>query len=185
MSKNLTALVEVGIFAALAMVLSFIPDFFGWFNPSFGAIPLVFFSLRRGLSYGLLAGFIWGLLHFILGKVYYLSFEQVLLEYILAFLVMGLAGVFSEKMNTAIRDGRSSSTILYAFSGATIAITVRYIIHYIAGILFWSTYAPDGMSAEWYSFTVNGTAGGLTLLVTLIALGILVPTLPNFFLPKK
>lgn len=185
MSKNVTALIEVGLFAALAMVLSFIPDFVGWFSPSFGAIPLVFFSLRRGLSYGLLAGLIWGLLHFLLGKVYYLSLEQVLLEYILAFLVMGLAGIVSTPFKNALQDTRTSLSLFYAFAGASIAIFVRYLIHYIAGILFWSSYAPEGMSAEWYSITVNGTAGGATLFVTLLALGLIVPAFPAFFSPKK
>ncbi|VUC64594.1 putative proton-coupled thiamine transporter YuaJ [Streptococcus pseudoporcinus] len=82
MSQNLNIkyLVEAAIFAALAMVLSFIPDFFSWFSPSFGAIPLILFALRRGLKYGLLSGLIWGLLHFVLGKVYYLSMSQVLLS---------------------------------------------------------------------------------------------------------
>ena len=48
MSKNtnLRYLVEAAIFAALAMALSFIPDFFSWFSPSYGAIPVVLFSLR-------------------------------------------------------------------------------------------------------------------------------------------
>ncbi|MDV5974061.1 energy-coupled thiamine transporter ThiT, partial [Streptococcus canis] len=46
------------------------------------------------------------------------------------------------------------------------------------------SYAPKGMSAIWYSVTVNGTAGMLTLLVTLLALLIILPTQPQFFDPK-
>ncbi|MBF0818536.1 energy-coupled thiamine transporter ThiT [Streptococcus acidominimus] len=186
MSKNLTALVEVALFAALAMVLSFIPDFMGWFNPSFGAIPLVLISLRRGSKYGLLAGLIWGLLHFVLGKVYYLSFAQVVIEYILAFLAMGLAGYLAPSFQRALKEkGERTQALGLAFLAAILAVFVRYLIHYIAGVIFWSSYAPEGMSAYWYSFTVNGTAGGLTLLVVLIVLGILVPTSPRFFLPNK
>ena len=41
MSKNAVILVETALIAALAMVLSMIPDFASWFTPSFGAIPLV------------------------------------------------------------------------------------------------------------------------------------------------
>lgn len=59
-NTNVKYLIEAAIFAALAMTLSFIPDFAGWFSPSYGAIALVIFSLRRGLKYGMLAGLIWG-----------------------------------------------------------------------------------------------------------------------------
>lgn len=185
MSKNLTALVEVALFAALAMVLSFIPDFLSWFSPSYGAIPLVLISLRRGAKYGLLAGLVWGLLHFALGKVYYLSFSQVLLEYILAFLAMGLAGYFAPSFQKALKAKEQLTAVKQAFLAASLAVFVRYLIHYIAGVIFWGSYAPEGMSAYWYSFTVNGTAGGLTLFGVLLVLGILIPTSPRFFLPNR
>lgn len=112
MSKNLNALVEAAIFAALAMVLSFIPDFVNWFTPSFGAVPLVVFALRRGPKYGLLSGLLWGLMHFVLGKVYYLAFSQVLIEYILAFVSMGLAGIFHKPFQTAIRSKDTKTAII-------------------------------------------------------------------------
>ncbi len=85
--------VEGAIVAALEMALSFIPHFMGWFSPSFGAIVLVVFALRRGLYPALFSGLVWGILHFVLGKVVYLSFSQVILEYIVAFGVMGVAGL--------------------------------------------------------------------------------------------
>ena len=81
MSVKRIAWVEGAIVAALAMALSFIPHFMGWFSPSFGAIVLVVFALRRGLYPALFSGLVWGVLHFPLGKVVYLSFSQVLLEY--------------------------------------------------------------------------------------------------------
>lgn len=185
MSKHLNALVEAALFAALAMTLSLIPDFMGWFNPSFGAIPLVLISLRRGTQYGLLSGLIWGLLHFALGKVYYLSFSQVFLEYVLAFIAMGLAGCMASQFQKALKEEEQRQAMGYAFLAASLAVFVRYLIHYIAGVIFWGSYAPEGMSAYWYSFTVNGTAGVLTLLVVLVVLGILIPTNARFFLSNK
>lgn len=183
-NKQIKYLVEAAIFAALAMVLSFIPDFASWFTPSFGAIPLVLFSLRRGLKYGLLAGLIWGLLHFVLGKVYYLSMSQVLIEYIIAFITMGLAGLFSGQLKDAIEQDNSKKAISFALLGAIFAVTVRYIFHFIAGVIFWGSYAPKGMSAVWYSFTVNGTAGLLTLIFVVIAIFILMQTQKQFFAPR-
>ncbi|EFY02298.1 thiamine transporter [Streptococcus dysgalactiae subsp. dysgalactiae ATCC 27957] len=119
MSKNTNVkyLIEAAIFAALAMALSFIPDFAGWFSPSYGAIPLVIFSLRRGLKYGLLAGLIWGLLHFALGKVYYLSMSQVFIEYILAFISMGLAGIFSDSLVKTLKEQKKAFCLAYRLNG--------------------------------------------------------------------
>ncbi|ARV00803.1 TPA: energy-coupled thiamine transporter ThiT [Streptococcus pyogenes] len=183
-NTNVKYLIEAAIFAALAMALSFIPDFAGWFSPSYGAIPLVIFSLRRGLKYGLLAGLIWGLLHFALGKVYYLSMSQVFIEYILAFISMGLAGIFSDSLVKTLRQQKKPFALLIALMATILAVGVRYLWHFIAGVIFWGSYAPKGMSAIWYSFTVNGTAGLLTLLVTLLALLLILPTQPQFFDPR-
>ncbi|WP_161978881.1 energy-coupled thiamine transporter ThiT [Streptococcus sp. S784/96/1] len=183
MSQKITPLVEAAIFAALAMVLSLIPDFAEWFIPSFGAIPLVLFSLRRGAKYGVLAGLIWGLLHFPLGKVYYLSLSQVGIEYILAFSCMGLAGVMTGSLQKSLKASKKAVALTFALLGATLATLARYIWHYIAGVIFWGSYAPKGVSAEWYSFTVNGTAGILTLGFVIIVITILLNTQPKFFQP--
>ncbi|MGT2843972.1 energy-coupled thiamine transporter ThiT [Streptococcus hongkongensis] len=186
MSKNTNVryLVEAAIFAALAMSLSFIPDFFSWFSPSYGAIPLILFSLRRGLKYGLLAGLIWGLLHFALGKVYYLSLSQVFIEYIIAFISMGLAGLFSNHLKMQINSNNKVSALTIASLATVLAAFVRYFWHFVAGVIFWGSYAPKGTSAVWYSFTVNGTAGLLTAIIVLITIIILIPTQGRFFAPK-
>ena len=178
MSKNAVILVETALIAALAMVLSMIPDFASWFTPSFGAIPLVLFALRRGSKFGVLAGFLWGLLHFLLAKVYFL-------EYILAFFCMGLAGITKQPFQTALKNGNKLKALLFAILGAFIAIFTRYVCHYIAGFLFWGSYAPKGMSPFWYSFTVNGSAGLLTFLVVILILVFLVINQPQLFLPAE
>lgn len=185
MSQKVSILVEAAIFAALAMVLSFIPDFASWFTPSFGAIPLILFSLRRGAKYGILAGLIWGLLHFALGKVYYLSLSQVLIEYLLAFSCMGLAGLVTSPLQKALNAQENNSALLFSLSGASLAVLARYFFHYLAGVIFWASYAPDGMSAEWYSFTVNGTAGFLTLFFVSVSVLIILKRQTKFFQPSK
>lgn len=186
MSKNTNVkyLIEAAIFAALAMALSFIPDFAGWFSPSYGAIPLVIFSLRRGLKYGLLAGLIWGLLHFALGKVYYLSMSQVFIEYILAFISMGLAGIFSDSLVKTLRQQKKTFCLAYRLNGYYLSRWGTLPLALYCRCYFLGSYAPKGMSAIWYSFTVNGTAGLLTLLVTLLALLLILPTQPQFFDPR-
>ncbi|MEX2784305.1 energy-coupled thiamine transporter ThiT [Streptococcus sp. H49] len=184
MSSKVNALIEAAVIAALAMALSLIPDFASWFTPSFGAVPLVLFSLRRGSKYGILAGLIWGLLHFILGRVYYLSLSQVLLEYILAFASMGLAGVLAAPLQKALRQKQSQKAFSLAFAAAFLAVSVRYFWHFLAGIIFWSSYAPKGMSPFYYSLLVNGSAGIITLLFVIISVLILLTVQSRFFLPE-
>lgn len=178
-----TPLVESALVSALAMALSYIPDFVAWFSPSFGAIPLIIFSLRRGTKYGILSGLIWGLLHFLLGKTWYLSLTQVTLEYIVAFLAMGLAGLVSNRFQTALQKESKKLAILWAFLGAVIGVVTRYFCHFVAGFIFWGSYAPKGVSAVWYSFTVNGTAGALTLIFVLLAIFFILSGQKKIFLP--
>lgn len=168
MSVKRIAWVEGAIVAALAMALSFIPHFMGWFSPSFGAIVLVVFALRRGLYPALFSGLVWGILHFVLGKVVYLSFSQVILEYIVAFGVMGFAGLLHHQFQSAIRNEKQALAIFYILIASFIGVGIRYFWHFVAGFLFWGKYAPEGVSPYWYSFTVNGIAGLQTLIVTIV-----------------
>ena len=90
---SIRILAEVAIVAALAMALSFIPLQVAWFEISLGTTLIVLISLRHGTLVGLITGLIWGLLHFALGKVYFPSVPQVLIEYVLAFTFAGFAGL--------------------------------------------------------------------------------------------
>jgi len=186
-SKNsqLSTLIETALVAAFAMALSYIPDFASWFTPSFGAVPVVLFALRRGPKYGTLAGLIWGLLHFILGKVWYLALSQVIIEYIIAFISMGLAGFLSAPFQNALSKDNKGRALIYSTIGATLAVFVRYFWHYVAGFIFLGRYAPKGMSPYLYSLSVNGTAGLLTLVFVILALAIIIPTQGKLFLVKK
>ncbi|EHJ53217.1 energy-coupled thiamine transporter ThiT [Streptococcus macacae] len=185
MSKKYGVLTEVAITAALSMTLSLVPDFFSWFTPSLGALPLIIFALRRGMKYGLLAGLIWGLLHFLMAKVYYLTFSQVFIEYILAFSSMGLAGLSHRSIQKALRQNQRFTAVIWAIGGAFTATAVRYFFHYLAGFIFWGSYAPKGISPYWYSFTVNASAGLATFLLVAIVLVFLIPSQAHFFLLDK
>ena len=169
MKRNVLVWVEAAIIAALSMALSFIPDFAGWYSPSWGAIVLVIFSLRRGLTPGLAAGLLWGLLHFALGKVYFLSVEQVLIEYVIAFAVMGFAGLLYSPFQKALKAEKYTSAITLACIAAFVGVGVRYFFHYIAGVIFWSKDAPEGMGPWLYSLSVNGPAALGTFIVVVIA----------------
>jgi len=114
-----------------------------------------------------------------------LALSQVIIEYIIAFISMGLAGFLSAPFQNALSKDNKGRALIYSTIGAILAVFVRYFWHYVAGFIFWGSYAPKDMSPYWYSFTVNGTAGLLTLIFVILALAIIIPTQGKLFLVKK
>ncbi|EOH99219.1 hypothetical protein UAY_01996 [Enterococcus moraviensis ATCC BAA-383] len=176
--------IEGTIIAAIAMVLSFIPTNIGSsFSISLGMIPITLYALRRGTKAGFFSAFIWGLLHFPLAQVYYLMPAQVIIEYILAFGFAGFAGVYSEKLQQAIRDkeyAKSSRIIMYASFFGTL---MRYFWHFVAGVMFWGSFALWGMNPWLFSFVMNGLSGLATAITTTIVLMLLLKIDPQLFIP--
>lgn len=185
MGKN-RVWVEGTIVAALAMVLSLIPIQIGSnFSISLGQIPLTLFALRRGTKAGMLAGFIWGILHFPLGQVYYLSVVQVLIEYPIAYTFAGAAGLMASNVQKSYADGNTKQIRKNIVFGALIGALSRYFWHFIAGVVFWGAYALWGMNPWLFSFVMNGASGLSTAIVTMIVLLGIQQTIPSLFVPDK
>lgn len=132
----------------LALALSTALQFFKLFELPFGGsatlasmLPIIVIALLYGPTLGVLTGFLYGLINFIIGPAYILHPIQVLFDYTLPFMAVGFAGIL--KKNGVI-------TTIFAFS-------LRFVFHFIAGVIFWASYAPDGMSPIVYSFLYNGT----------------------------
>lgn len=141
-------LVEAGIMIALAFVLSKIKIFEGPQGGSVTAgsmIPILLFALRWGVGPGIITGTAFGLLKLFLGG-WFFSVPQVILEYPIAFGVLGLAGLFA---------GSSNKEGMKYYLGVTmatlIAIGSRFICHFLAGIIFFADYAPEGTSPVLHS----------------------------------
>lgn len=176
-------MVEGTIIAALAIVLSFIPTNIGSsFTISLGQIPLVVYALRRGLKPALLAGFVWGLLHFPLGQVYFLSVPQVLIEYLFAYLFAGFAGLYADKLHQSVVGGQTKKTIRILVGASLVSAFARFFWHFVAGWIFWGDYVLWGMSPAIFSLVMNGASGLATGIVTSIAVVILYKMVPNLFL---
>ena len=59
-----------------------------------------------------------GITHFAVGKVSFLSVEQVLIEYVIAFAVMGLAGLLYSPFQKALKAEKYTSAITLACTAA-------------------------------------------------------------------
>src|SRR5690554_6754795 len=90
-------LVEAGILIALALILDRIKIYEAPQGGSVTAgsmIPIFLYSFRWGLGPGVVAGAIFGLLQLLLGGWIFTPI-QAILEYPVAFGMLGLAGIFS------------------------------------------------------------------------------------------
>ncbi|EQB87554.1 thiamine transporter [Clostridium punense] len=145
----------------LALALSTVLQFFKLFELPYGGsatlgsmLPIIVISLLYGPTIGVLTGFLYGLINFVIGPAYILHPIQVLFDYSLPFMAVGLAGI--------LKDNRILATI-FAFS-------FRFVFHFISGVVFFGDYAKDGMSPILYSFLYNG---GYLLADCLICIAIL------------
>lgn len=121
-----------------------------------GMIPLLMIAFRYGASVGALAGFVFGLINMIQDP-FILHPIQVLFDYPLPFMAMGLAGLLHEKM----------------FMGVILAFVGRFMCHFISGVVFFAEYAPEGMSPMIYSITANATYLVPELIISCILLKVL------------
>ena len=108
----------------------------------------------------IMAGLVYGVLQALQGGVAFLGFGQFMLDYLLAFTVLGLAGL-AKKL--------PEQWGLYC--AIIIAALARIICHTLAGILFWDT-------APWASFVYNiSYLGPDTLICVVLAFAIARPVL--------
>ena len=113
-----------------------------------------------GIPFGAACGLILGLLNFVLGP-YFLSFPQFLFDFILAFSIMGISGLFRNRKRGLIE-------------GYVAAVLGRWIMASIAGLIWVSLGSTpwEGWAPLPYSLAYNGayilTEGVLTVVILLI-----------------
>ena len=131
-SKRTLFFIEVAIFTALAMTLDIIPFLKFKLWPAGGSIslamiPVFIVAFRWGLKGGLLSGFLWGMLQIALGQAYIINFWQGLIEYGLAFTVLGFAGLFAVKIQAAFKDRDEKQALKYITFGIITGGLMRFL----------------------------------------------------------
>lgn len=179
MKTKLSEQLEVIMMAVVAYLLSLIPLQLGSFDISLGIIPILLIAMRHQLWHGLEAGFIWGLLKILLGSAQILSPMQAVIEYFLAFTCAGFSGIFSKSFH------KGEHPILYLVLGGIIGSFARFFWHFIAGGIFWASYAPKTINPWIFSLFVNGISGLLTAFVASLTLVLLFKLSPQLFACKK
>lgn len=174
--------IEGTIFAALAIVLSLLPTNIGTgFTISLGMIPLTLYTLRRGAAAGFFSGFLWGVLHFLIGNATILTLLQGFIEYLVAFAFVGAAGLFTRRFQTSLQEQAENKQRFFIIAAAFVGTFARFFWHFIAGYYYWGSYAPEGMSPFMYSFVMNAGSALVTAIATSVVLVLLLQTSPSLF----
>lgn len=151
-------------------------------------LPFILVSLRHGTKWGLLTGLVNSLLQMLIGGIYpppantVLAFVGVvLLDYILAFTLLGLAGFIASKF---------SKRIIGVSIGTASVCIIRFLCSFFSGVLLWGSYQSyyewaDGLSVWTYSFIYNGSYMLPELILTTIATVILCKSAPKIFLKQS
>jgi thiamine transporter len=120
-------------------------------------IPIFWLALRRGAKVGVLAGIVFGLIVLMI-EPFIFHPVQVLLDYPIAFGLLGLAGFFRQ----------------IPLLGVVVGMFGRFIAHFISGIVFFASFVPEGMSPALYSAIYNGSYLLVEFVVSLVIIYILV-----------
>lgn len=119
-------------------------------------VPIMFIAFIYGPEIGMFTGFVMGILDLFMDP-YILSPIQVLFDYPLAFMMLGLAGFFRKKK----------------YIGVIVGTLGRMICSTISGVAFFAEYAPEGMSPLVYSLSVNVPIIGIEGLICLVIISLL------------
>ena len=166
--ENIRALVETAMMVALAYILSLIILFRmpqGGSVTPISMLPILIIGIRHGLKWGLMGGLVFACLEMITAfwpppiPTVTAYIAVVLLDYLVAFTVLGLSGLFKGK-----RYG-----LMYA---APICIFLRFLCHFFSGIFVWSEapFAQAFTSGDIWLFSLiyNGSYMGIELIMVTI-----------------
>ena len=172
-SSKTKILVEAAIMIALATVLCYIRIIklpWGGSVTLLSMLPIVIFSIKHGVKHGMFASFVFSLIQFgqgvmdglfAWGLTPAMLIACILLDYIGAYSVIGIAGVFRNKGF----PGWIGGTIL--------AVFLRYVVHFLSGVVIWHSIGSiwEGFSTDnevLYSLVYNGAYMLPEMIFTLI-----------------
>lgn len=138
-------LTEMAMMIAFAVVCSFIKV---WEMPQGGSvaltmIPLLVASFRLGAVCGMITGGVYGIVSLLIAGVVYHP-ASVLLDYVLAFALVGLAGFFRHDLKGII-------------FGTLAGVGGRFLSSLVSGAVIFAGYAPAGQNPWIYSLIYQAT----------------------------
>ena len=163
-----------GVFIALSAVLSLVKftlpsNIHGGSITLLSMLPIAMLSICYGTKWGVWTAFVYSLVQlffgitmdglFAWGLTPIVLIGTILLDYVIAFSVLGFSGVFTKK------------GILGIIVGIAMTISLRFVCHFISGVVLFGQFSE---SASWiYSLTYNSSYMLPELIITVIAASVL------------
>lgn len=170
-------LVESAVMIALGYVLSTIPIMqmpFGGKVTLLSMLPIVLIAVKNGPVWGFATAFCYSLTQLASSGVFgwgltpTILVGAILLDYLVAFTVLGIAGVFGKTRTGAI-------------GGTALACVLRFLSHFASGVILWANYEQFVVfGKEWvgkpvlYSLCYNGAYMLPELIFTVVGMAALV-----------
>jgi len=125
-----------------------------------GMVPIFWLALRRGPKIGIFAGAVFGLVDLVIEPTI-VNPAQFVLDYPLAFACLGVAGFFRKP------------AVVGPVVGVVIGGTGRFLSHFTSGVIYFSQYAPPGMSPILYSVLYNGSYMVPSIIISAVVIAML------------
>lgn len=175
--QNIIRLTETAVFIALAVALSMVKIIklpLGGSVTLVSMLPICILSFRYGVKWGFFSSFIYSLFQLMLGITTdgllgwgltpVMLVGCILFDYIVAFTVLGIAGIFKKKGEAGL------------YTGLTVAFLLRLVSHVASGYLIfsyldqWEIFGSTFENAPLlYSICYNGTFMLPELVITIAA----------------
>ena len=178
-SKKLLMMMEIAIFASIGLVLDQISF---KIVPNGGSIslvmlPIVLIAIRWGIVAGLTTGLLLGIMQAMFGGTI-IHWAQGLLDYAVAFTVVGFAGLMKPLIERALKTQNQVQVFLYFIIATTIGGMLRFVAHLLAGVIFFKEAA--GLQNPWiYSTIYNSTYIIPSILLTAVVVVLLFKASPR------
>jgi len=172
-------MVTSAVLSALAVILTWAEIQLGALGGSinFVMLPLIIIAWRYGVLWGIGSGLIVGFIKCLIGGGIGWGLPSILLDYVLAYGAVGLAGLFkNHKWGLEI--------------GAVVGCIARFIIHFISGITIYAIVSAETVlgvttaNAYVYSLLYNGLYMVPSSVVVIILAIILKKPLKKYFARK-
>lgn len=167
MNRKTKRITLSAVMIALGAVLSFVRIFelpLGGSVTLLSMLPICMISICYGNRWGVFCSLIYVLLQIVTdaGKLMGYGMTPVtwiaclLFDYIIAFGILGLSGMF-----------RRRGTVGQC-AGIAVSLIIRFVSHFISGAFVFSAFAPEGWNVYVYSLCYNGSYMLPELMFTLI-----------------
>lgn len=175
MNNTVRKLTHSAIMIALATVLSV---FAVLKMPNGGSItfasmvPIIVISLMYDVKWAMLTSFTYALVQMLMDfsapptQDFFSFLLVILLDYILAYAVLGLSGPIARRFQSNVSLG--------AAVGTACVILMRLCCSFLSGILIWGVYAPENTPVWLYSLGYNSSYMIPEMLVSIVVVVVLV-----------